>query len=112
MNRPLSHWLLLAALVVMWGSGFMMTDIAVRDFSPSVMVTTRLVLGAVLLTGLVYLRGRRLPWDGRFWVFSVLIAVTGTCAPYWLIAFGQQRVDSGLAGILMGIMPLTTMVLA
>ena len=32
--------------------------------------------------------------------------------PFWLISFGQQRIDSGLAGILMGIMPLTTMVLA
>ena len=32
--------------------------------------------------------------------------------PFWLISFGQQRIDSSLAGILMGIMPLTTMVLA
>jgi drug/metabolite transporter (DMT)-like permease len=32
--------------------------------------------------------------------------------PFCLISFGQQRVDSSLAGILMGIMPFTTMVLA
>jgi drug/metabolite transporter (DMT)-like permease len=32
--------------------------------------------------------------------------------PFWLISFGQQRIDSGLAGILMGVMPLTTMALA
>jgi len=112
MNRPISHWLLLGALVVMWGSGFMMTGIAVRGFSPSVLVTMRLVMGAALLTCLIYARGLRLPWSARFWLYSVLIAVTGTCAPYWLISFGQQRIDSGLAGILMGIMPLTTMVLA
>jgi drug/metabolite transporter (DMT)-like permease len=111
-SRPLSHWLLLIALVVMWGSGFMMTGIAVQSFSPSVLVTLRLAMGAVLLTSLIYARGMRLPWSGRFWLFSLLIAVTGTCVPYWLISFGQQRVDSGLAGILMGIMPLSTMVLA
>jgi drug/metabolite transporter (DMT)-like permease len=103
---------MLAALVVMWGSGFMMTGIAVRSFSPSVLVTLRLAMGAVLLTSLIYARGMRLPWGGRFWLFSLLIAVTGTCVPYWLISFGQQRIDSGLAGILMGIMPLSTMVLA
>ena len=112
MTRPLSHWLLLFALVVMWGSGFMMTGIAVRSFSPSVLVTLRLAIGAILLTGVIYARGMRLPWGGRFWLYSLLIAATGTCVPYWLISFGQQRVDSGLAGILMGIMPLSTMVLA
>jgi drug/metabolite transporter (DMT)-like permease len=84
----------------------------VRSFSPSVLVTLRLTMGAILLTGVIYARGMRLPWGGRFWLFSLLIATTGTCVPYWLISFGQQRIDSSLAGILMGLMPLTTMVLA
>jgi drug/metabolite transporter (DMT)-like permease len=111
-GRPLTHWLLLFALVAMWGSAFMMTGIAVRAFSPEVLVTARLLMGAVLLTGLVFARGLHFPLLGRFWLFSFLLAVAGNCAPFWLISFGQQRVESGLAGILMGIMPLTTMVLA
>ena len=112
MSRPITHWLLLFALVAMWGSAFMMTGIAVRDFSPTVLVTVRLIMSAVLLGGLVLLRGMRFPMLGRFWLFSLLIALAGNCVPFWLISFGQQRVESGLAGILMGIMPLTTMVLA
>jgi len=112
MARPITHWLLLFALVAMWGSAFMMTGIAVRAFSPAVLVTVRLIGGALLLTGLVLGRGLRFPWYGRFWLFSLLLAIAGNCVPFWLISFGQQRVESGLAGILMGIMPLTTMVLA
>jgi drug/metabolite transporter (DMT)-like permease len=112
MGRPIIHWLLLFALVVMWGSAFMMTGIAVRAFSPAVLVTVRLVGGAVLLTGLVCLRGMWFPRHGRFWLFSLLLAIAGNAVPFWLISFGQQRVESGLAGILMGIMPLTTMLLA
>jgi drug/metabolite transporter (DMT)-like permease len=112
MSRPITHWLLLFALVAMWGSAFMMTGIAVRGFSPTVLVTVRLIMSAVLLGGLVLLRGMRFPMLGRFWLFSLLIALAGNCVPFWLISFGQQRVESGLAGILMGIMPLTTMVLA
>ena len=112
MSRPITHWLLLFALVAMWGSAFMMTGIAVRDFSPTVLVTVRLIMSAVLLGGLVLLRGMRFPMLGRFWLFSLLIALAGNCVPFWLISFGQQQVESGLAGILMGIMPLTTMVLA
>ncbi|HEX5077648.1 MAG TPA: DMT family transporter [Geminicoccaceae bacterium] len=112
MGRPVTHWLLLFALVAMWGSAFMMTGIAVRALSPTVMVTVRLMGGAILLGSLVFLRRMRFPTYGRFWLFSLLLAITGNCVPFWLISFGQQRVDSGLAGILMGIMPLTTMLLA
>jgi drug/metabolite transporter (DMT)-like permease len=83
-----------------------------RAFSPAVLVTVRLIGGAILLTGLVVGRGLRFPWQGRFWLFSLLLAIAGNCVPFWLISFGQQRVESGLAGILMGVMPLTTMMLA
>jgi drug/metabolite transporter (DMT)-like permease len=96
----------------MWGSAFMFTGIAVRGFSPTVLVTIRLALAALLLAGLVVARGQRLPRSRRFWLFSIALSLAGNCVPFWLISFGQQRIDSGLAGILMGIMPLTTMVLA
>jgi drug/metabolite transporter (DMT)-like permease len=112
MTRPLGHWLLLFALVAMWGSAFMFTGVAVRGFSPTALVAIRLGIAAVLLTGLVLLSGRAFPPTRRFWVFSLAISLAGNCVPFWLISFGQQRIDSGLAGILMGIMPLTTMVLA
>jgi drug/metabolite transporter (DMT)-like permease len=112
MTRPLGHWLLLFALVAMWGSAFMFTGIAVRGFTPTALVAIRLAIAAVLLTALVLVRGRSFPATRRFWLFSVAISLAGNCVPFWLISFGQQRIDSGLAGILMGIMPLTTMVLA
>ena len=112
MTRPLSHWLLLLALVAMWGSAFMMTGVAVRGFTPATLVAIRLVIAAALLGGLVLLSGRRFPRSRQFWLFSLAISLAGNCLPFWLISFGQQRIDSGLAGILMGIMPLTTMVLA
>jgi drug/metabolite transporter (DMT)-like permease len=112
MTRPIGHWLLLFALVAMWGSAFMFTGIAVRGFSPTALVTIRLIIAAVLLTGLVAMRRQRFGWTRRFWLFSVAISLAGNCVPFWLISFGQQRIDSGLAGILMGVMPLTTMALA
>jgi drug/metabolite transporter (DMT)-like permease len=112
MTRPLSHWLLLLALVAMWGTAFMMIGVAVRGFAPATLVAVRLTIAAVLLTGVALLLGQRFPAGRRFWLFSLAIALVGNCAPFWLISFGQQRIDSGLAGILMGIMPLVTMMLA
>jgi drug/metabolite transporter (DMT)-like permease len=112
MTRPLAHWLLLLALVAMWGSAFMMTGIAVRGFTPATLVAIRLVIAAGLLGSMVLLSGRRFPASRRFWLFALALSLAGNCVPFWLISFGQQRVDSSLAGILMGLMPLTTMVLA
>jgi drug/metabolite transporter (DMT)-like permease len=112
MTRPLSHWLLLFALVAMWGSAFMMNDIAVRGFSPAALVAIRLVIAAALLGGMVLASGRRFPASRRFWLFGLAISLAGNCVPFWLISFGLQRIDSSLSGIMMGVMPLTTMVLA
>ena len=47
-----------------------------------------------------------------FWPLLILLAIFGDCLPFYLISWGQQTVDSSIAGILMAIMPLTTIVLA
>jgi drug/metabolite transporter (DMT)-like permease len=53
-----------------------------------------------------------LPASAAHWRFFVIMAVVGNALPFWLISWGQQHIPSGLAGILMAIMPLTTLVLA
>jgi len=112
MNRPISHWVLLFALVAMWGSAFMLTGIAVRGLAPSTLVAVRLLIAAIMLTFIVLLLAHRFPSGRLFWLSCFAISLTGNCIPFWLITFGQQRIDSSVAGILMGMMPITTMVLA
>lgn len=111
-RRPLLHWLLLASLVVMWGSSFLMTKIAVSSLPPAYVVMGRLVVASGLLVILVLIARRRLPGAGPVWGYFVAMAVVGNVLPFMLISWGQQRIDSGLAGILMAVMPLTTLVLA
>lgn len=112
MTRPISHWLLLFTIVILWGSAFGLTEIAIEAFTPTALVTGRLILAAVVLTSIVWLRGQRLPRSRRFWLFSLALAIAGNCLPFWLITRAQLVIDSGLAGILMSIMPLSTLLLA
>ncbi len=112
MRHPLSHWLLLFALVAMWGSSFLLTKIAVISLAPAQVVTGRLVLAACVLAAVAVVLGRGMPRGGRAWLYLALMAGVGNVLPFMLITWGQQRVDSGLAGILMAIMPLATLVLA
>jgi drug/metabolite transporter (DMT)-like permease len=107
-----TDWLLLALLVAAWGSAFLMISVAVESLPPGSVVAGRLAVAALLLTVLVRVSGRRLPRRGIDWAFLAGVAVTGNAIPFFLISWGQQFIDSALAGILMAITPLATLVLA
>jgi len=104
--------MLLLALVVMWGSSFMFNRIAVASLPPWTIVAGRVGLAAIVLTVMVYAMGKRLPAPGRVWWPYMVIAIIGNAIPFYLITWGQQVVESALAGILMAGMPLATLVLA
>lgn len=111
--HPLGDWLRLLALTILWGSAFLLTKVAVSALAPDLVVAGRLLVACLLLAPLAVLRrgpgGARTPWGARLWVFLLLIAVFGNALPFSLIAWGQQRIDSALAGILMAVMPLATL---
>lgn len=111
-QRTLRDWALLLSLVAMWGSSFMFNKIALASVPPATVVAARLALGAVTLLAIVYARGARLPPLGRIWAAYAVLGFVGNALPFYLIAWGQQFVDSALAGILIAGMPLATLVLA
>jgi drug/metabolite transporter (DMT)-like permease len=111
-QRTPKDWMLLLALVAMWGSSFMFNRIAVASLPPWTVVAGRIGIAALVLILIVHALGRRLPPPGREWAPFVLIAVIGNAVPFYLITWGQQVVESALAGILMAVMPLATIVLA
>ncbi len=108
----LRDWGLLAALAALWGSNFMFIKLGVATVPPATLVASRLVIGAIILVAVVRALGYTFPPLGRAWASYVVLAFVGNCLPFWLITAGQQSIDSALAGILMAIMPLATLVLA
>ena len=111
-RRSALDWALLAALVAMWGSSFMFIKLGIATVPTSSLVAARLILGALILLAMIYLRGARLPPFGRVWGNYLILALLGNCIPFTAITWGQHGTDSALAGILMAVMPLATMVLA
>jgi drug/metabolite transporter (DMT)-like permease len=111
-RRPLLDWLLLLALAGLWGTSFLFVKIAVREITPATLVAARFVIAASVLSVAVRARGLRLPTSRRVWSHYLLMGVVGNAVPFTLIAWGQIRVDVGLAGIMMGVMPLMTLLLA
>ena len=112
MRPALINWALLMVLVLVWGTSFMFTAIAVDSVDPISLVFYRLLLGTLILSGVLALRRLPLPRDPRVWAGFLVMAIAGYAAPFFLISWGQQTVDSGVAGMIMAIMPLMTMVFA
>ncbi len=100
------------ALVLFWGTSFMFTAIAVESIDPISIVFFRVVIGAFVLTLALYIKRHRLPWTIRAWLIFLLLGFAGNLLPFFLIAWGQQTIDSGVAGMIMAVMPLITMILA
>ena len=110
--HTVKDWGLLAVLVALWGSNFMFIKLGVAGVPPATLVATRLVIGAVILIAVIRAMGYIFPPVGRAWLPYVVLAVIGNCMPFWFITWGQKSIDSALAGVLMAIMPLTTLLLA
>ena len=105
-------WLSLLALTVLWGSAFMLNEIALAAFSPAALVAGRIVIAALVVTAYMRASGTRLPSPGREWLPMLVIALFGSVLPFNLIAWAQQHIDSSLAGVLMAVMPLFVLTLA
>jgi drug/metabolite transporter (DMT)-like permease len=110
--RSARDWVLLLALSAMWGTAFLFIKLGVATVPPATLAAGRIALGALILYIAVRWRGLALPPPGRAWARFGVIALIGNAAPFFLISWGQQTIDSALAGILMAVMPLTTLLLA
>ncbi len=106
------HWILFACLSLLWGTSFLNIAVSLRSFTPEQIVGWRLILAALVLLLVMLYQNKRLPLKLIEWGKFALFACLGNLLPYWLIAHGQQTVTSGMAGLLMAIMPLATMLLA
>jgi drug/metabolite transporter (DMT)-like permease len=103
--------LLLLVLASIWSSSFAAIKIGVETLPPMTLAASRITLAAVVLYGYTLFNSMPIPRDRKFWVLVFLIGVFGNGLPFTLIGWGEQTIDSGLAAILMAVMPLTTVLL-
>ena len=103
-------WALFAGVSVVWGMPYLFIKIAVDDgLTPGFVAWSRVALAALVLLPVAIktgaLRGLPLRW-------LVAFAIVEICIPFPLIGFGEQRISSSLAAILIATLPLVIAVLA
>ncbi|MFE1802663.1 DMT family transporter [Streptomyces sp. NPDC059517] len=109
---PLTSTLRMAALALLWGSGFLWIKLALNHgLSPAQITITRCALGTAVLLLLARSAGQRLPRDRRTWGHLVVAALFCNAVPFALFSVGEQTVDSGVAGVLNATTPLWSLLI-
>jgi drug/metabolite transporter (DMT)-like permease len=105
----MTEWGLLAAIAAIWGSSFLFIAIGLEAFAPGVVTMARVALGTFALA----LAPRaRAPVDREDWPRIALLGMTWVAVPLSLFPIAQQWIDSSVAGMINGAVPITTAIWA
>lgn len=105
---PLSTWLKLMLLALVWGSSFLLIKKGLLTYTPTEVAAIRLAAAAAVLAPFALMRLNRI--QGRQWIVLLSVGMTGSLLPAFLYAFAQTRLDSGITGALTGLTPLFTLI--
>ncbi|MDP3634667.1 DMT family transporter [Phenylobacterium sp.] len=114
MTRPKPiDWLVLAALVVTWGSAFAALKIAVAHIPPFWNTALRLWIAVATLGLVLAVQRQGLPgWRDPAWRFYAFNGLVGMAAPFALFALAAERLPSAINAICNGASPIFTALLA
>ena len=112
MKQPtLFDYLLLIFLALIWASAFFNIKIATYSYGPITIAFLRVFFGAIPVLLLCYYKKIKVEAFSKDWHWFAMIGFINLVAPFYLIAYGVQSVQSNLAAILMSTTPLSSTVL-
>src|SRR5436190_7931665 len=106
---------LLLLLAAIWGASFMFIKIAVDELAPTTTMALRLVFSAFPLLGIVCVKRGFRPASMEMRTIvgpAMVLGVFSTALPFTLIAWGETKIDSGVAAIGNASMPIFVALLA
>jgi len=109
--KPYDYFLL-TVLALIWASAFFNIKIATYSYGPLTIAFFRIFFGAIPVILLCYFRKIKIEAFSKDWYWFAAIGIINLVIPFFLIAYGVQKVQSNLAAILMASTPLTAAGLA
>ena len=107
MNRYAPLLIVLAAL---WGASYLFIKVGVDGgFSPAALMAARTLIAAITLTAyLAATSGRRkmLVDLHAAWRPALVLGALNAAIPFWLVAWGETHIESGVAAIAQATVPL------
>jgi len=107
-----TSYAMVGALVVIWGTTFLLVKFALVEVSPAVVAGARVLIGGAAVIPFAVMTGRAMPRGRGRWLGAAAIGVFSLAVPMSLLAWAQQVVPSGVAGVYMAVIPLLVLPLA
>jgi drug/metabolite transporter (DMT)-like permease len=104
----IAEWGLMLGSSGIWGASFLLIATSLDHFAPGIVAFVRVSVGAVVLTAFA---GARKPIARADWPRVAVLAVLWLAFPMTLYATAQERISSGLAGMLSASIPVFTALL-
>ena len=101
-------WFYFILLVILFGSAFLLIEISLKSFSPSIIAFTRVFLAAVILLFYSLIKKYSFDFIRNNFILLFVLGLSGTSIPFFLISWAQQTINSSETGILIGFMPIFT----
>lgn len=119
----IKEWTAFGLLGVIWGSSFLWIKIAVDEsreaialygqpFGSFMLVAFRLLFGLIGLLIIMRWQKQAFVRNRNVLLSFLFMGVFNTAVPFVLITWGEKGIDSGLASILNGTVPLFTIIIA
>jgi drug/metabolite transporter (DMT)-like permease len=108
----IKHWLIFLLLGAIWSSSFMWIKIALQEVGPITLVAFRASFGLIFGIVVILIQRVRFPRSLKTWSALLLLGLTNVAIPFFLISWGEQSIDSGVASILDATVPLFTILIA
>jgi drug/metabolite transporter (DMT)-like permease len=106
-------WLIFLALGFFWGSSYLFIKIGVDNgLQPFTLIMFRLLIGFLLLATVVTIARQSLPREPRMYGHLFVMGVINIAIPFSLITYAEQAVDSSIAAVINGAVPLFVIVIA
>ena len=113
MREPkLIDYFLLTILSLIWASAFFNIKIATYSYGPLTIAFLRIFFGAIPVIALCQYKKIKIEAFSKDWYWFASIGLINLVIPFFLIAYGVQKVQSNLAAILMASTPLSATLLA
>lgn len=111
--RPTQRdWVTLIVLALMWGTSYAFIKLGVQTLPTFTLIATRLFIGFVFLATVVAIAREPLPRNPRVYMHLLVMAIVNIVIPFYLITTAERSVDSAIAAIINGAVPLVVILLA
>ena len=108
LNEVFLKWFYFSILVVLFGSAFVLIELSLNSFSPTQIAFFRVFFASIFLLIYSIAQGYKLNFIYKYFNLLFILGLSGTTIPFFLISWAQQTISSSETGILIGFMPLFT----